>query len=84
MFLSRAATPRAAAYTVHSWDEMQEKFRNLFFSGTEYDAGRSGAEKLSPIAAAHRILCNDFGMIPRRQAAGDRQYKAKLFEENVS
>ena len=32
MFLSRAATPRAAAYTVHSWDEMQEKFRNLFLS----------------------------------------------------
>lgn len=64
MFLSKAATPRAAAYTVHSWDEMQEKFRNLFFSGTEYDAGRGGAEKLSPVAAAHRILCNDFGMIP--------------------
>lgn len=66
MFLSRAAhnRPRAAEYTVHSWDEMQARLRALFFSGAEYDAGRGGAEKLSPIAAAHRILCNDFGMIP--------------------
>lgn len=65
MFLSKATTaPRAAVYTTHSWEEMQERFRDMFFSGTEYDTGRSGAEKLSPIAAAHRILCNDFGMIP--------------------
>lgn len=66
MFLSKATkgTPRAVEYTVHTWDELQERFRAMFFSGAEYDAGRSGAEQLSPIAAAHRILCNDFGMIP--------------------
>lgn len=65
MIVSRAAgVPRAVEYTTHSWEEMQERFRELFFSGAEYDLGRSGAERLSPIAAAHRILCNDFGVIP--------------------
>ena len=65
MILDRAMKPpRAATYTTRTWEEMNEQFRALFFGGEEYDAGRSGAEKLSPIAAAHRILCNDFGMIP--------------------
>lgn len=65
MFLSKATGgPRAAAYSTHTWDELNARFRDWFFSGSEYDAGLSGAEKLSPIAAAHRILCNDFGMIP--------------------
>lgn len=65
MILDRAINPpRAVTYTARTWEEMNERFRALFFGGEEYDAGRSGAEKLSPIAAAHRILCNDFGMIP--------------------
>ncbi len=56
--------PRAAEYSTHDWDTVNRKFRNLFLSGEEYDTGRHGAERLSPVAAAHRILCNDFGMIP--------------------
>lgn len=28
------------------------------------DTGQSGAERLSPVAAAHRILTNSFGLIP--------------------
>ena len=58
------ARPRAVSYSTLEWDEVNRKFRDFFLSGGEYDTGICGAEKLSPVAAAHRILCNDFGMIP--------------------
>lgn len=47
-----------------SWEEANRSFRDLFLSGGDYDTGVGGAERLSPVAAAHRILCNDFGMVP--------------------
>jgi len=47
-----------------SWDEVQQALRSAFYSGEEPDTGRSGAERLSPVAAAHRILTNSFGLIP--------------------
>ncbi len=56
--------PRAEARRALSWDEAVRHFRDIFLAGGEYDAGIRGAEQLSPVAAAHRILCNDFGMIP--------------------
>ena len=57
--------PRAAAeYRTVSWEEANRSFRDLFRSGGDYDTGVGGAERLSPVAAAHRILCNDFGMVP--------------------
>ena len=57
--------PRAAAeYRTVSWEEANRSFRDLFLSGGDYDTGVGGAERLSPVAAAHRILCNDFGMVP--------------------
>lgn len=56
--------PRAAEWTPLSWDAVNQKFKDFFLSGGEYDTGIRGAEQLSPVAAAHRILCNDFGMIP--------------------
>lgn len=65
MLLRNAMTrPRAAEYSTLSWEDVNRKFRDIFLSGGEYDTGIMGAEKLSPVAAAHRILCNDFGMIP--------------------
>ena len=66
MLLDRAVnTPRAAMeVTTLTWDEVQQKFRDLFLSGAELDVGVRTAEKLSPVAAAHRILTNSFGMIP--------------------
>lgn len=65
MIVTKAASaPRAVEYSTHTWEEMQARFREIFLSGGEYDTGRRGAERLSPIAAAHRILCNDFGVIP--------------------
>jgi len=56
--------PRAAAWSSLSWAEAQRRFRDIFLTDGEYDTGIRGAERLSPVAAAHRILCNDFGMIP--------------------
>lgn len=56
--------PRAAEWSRLSWDDAARRFRDIFLAGGEYDTGIRGAEQLSPVAAAHRILCNDFGMIP--------------------
>ena len=83
MLLDRAMNgPRAAMETRSiSWDEMMSQFRTLFFGGEELGVGISSAENLSPIAAAHRILTNSFGMIPfgiyqkngdARQAVNDK------------
>ena len=66
MLLSKAVTPPRDAITEQplSWDEVQQWFRQVFFCGEELDAGQRNAEKLSPVAAAHRILTNSFGVIP--------------------
>ena len=56
--------PRAAEWSSLSWDDVTRRIRKVFLSGGELDTGIRGAEQLSPVAAAHRILCNDFGMIP--------------------
>ena len=56
--------PRAVEYGSVPWEDLNQKFRKIFLSGGPYDTGIRGAERLSPVAAAHRILCNDFGMIP--------------------
>ena len=66
MLLDRAMNgPRAAVeYRDISWDEMMQQFRTLFLGGEELDTGISSAEKQSPVAAAHRILTNSFGLIP--------------------
>lgn len=47
-----------------SWEEVNALFRQVFFRGEALDGGQKNAEKLSPVAAAHRILTNSFGMIP--------------------
>lgn len=65
MLLKNAlGNPRAAGWSPLSWDDVTSRFREIFLSGGEVDTGIRGAEQLSPVAAAHRILCNDFGMIP--------------------
>lgn len=66
MLLDRAVnSPRAGVETRPlSWEEMTAQFRQIFFNGEELGSGISTAEKLSPVAAAHRILTNSFGMIP--------------------
>ena len=41
-----------------------EALRSLFLSGADIPTGLGAAERLSPVAAAHRILTNAFGIIP--------------------
>ena len=66
MMLARSVgRPRASLEErTLSWDEVQQALRSAFFSGEEPDTGQSGAERLSPLGAAHRILTNSFGLIP--------------------
>ena len=83
MLLRRSmALPRNVSYSTLSWEAVNQKFHDLFLSGGEYDTGILGAERLSPVAAAHRILCNDFGMIPFSiyQKVGDARIPQSVSE----
>ena len=65
MILARSmAYPRAVEERALSWDEVQSWVRQVFFSGEELESSQVNAERLSPVAAAHRILTNSFGLIP--------------------
>ena len=65
MILSRSmAHPRAVEERTISWDEVQSWVRQVFFSGEALESSQTNAERLSPVAAAHRILTNSFGLIP--------------------
>ena len=57
--------PRASmAEQALGWDDVQAWFKRVFTAGELMESSQGNAEHLSPVAAAHRILCNDFGMIP--------------------
>lgn len=66
MILDRAINgPKASIETRSlSPDELGRFFKDLFLSGEDVEPGRGTAERLSPVAAAHRILTNSFGLIP--------------------
>ena len=66
MLLDRAlGRPKAAAeQRALEWEEAQALFRRLFLGGEELEVSRKSAERLSPVAAAHRNLSNSFGLIP--------------------
>lgn len=65
MLLSKAMSVRNGIESRDlTWDETQNLFRNLFLSGEELNVSTRTAERLSPVAGAHRILTNSFGMIP--------------------
>lgn len=66
MIFSRAMRPPTASAETQtlSWDAVQELYRTGFLSGEEQGSGISHAEHLSPVAAAHRILSNSFGLVP--------------------
>lgn len=66
MILSRSMgrLKNAAEETELSWEDVQGWLRQAFFSGEALESNQRNAERLSPVAAAHRILTNSFGMIP--------------------
>ena len=60
----RARPKASASYQEIAWDDVQTWFRTVFFSGEEYPNSRTGAERLSPIAAAHRIYTGAMSVLP--------------------
>ena len=57
--------PRASAEeTTIPWEEMAAYLRRVFAPENQVEASITSAERLSPVAAAHRILTNSFGLIP--------------------
>ena len=65
IFARSLGSPQAAAEErTLSWEEVQQLFRTAFLTGTEVENSVPSAERLSPVAAAHRILTNSFGLIP--------------------
>ena len=65
MILNQAMRPRSAMEeTALPWEEIHRWFRETFFDGEELEATQTTAQRLSPVAAAHRILSNSFGLIP--------------------
>lgn len=60
----RARPKASASYQEIAWDDVQTWFRTVFFSGEEYPDSRTGAERLSPIAAAHRIYTGAMSVLP--------------------
>lgn len=63
MILSRALAPRDQA-AQGGGKTLGEVLRTLFLAGEDLPTGQGAAEQLSPVAAAHRILTNAFGVIP--------------------
>lgn len=63
MILSQAMTPGAEESRPGA-ETFQKLLRELFFTGEDMPTGQTAAEQLSPVAAAHRILSNAFGVIP--------------------
>ena len=65
MILNQAMTPRASVEeTSLPWEQLSHWFQRVFSGEETIEASRGNAEHLSPMAAAHRILTNSFGMIP--------------------
>lgn len=65
MILNRAIMPRASVEeTAIPWEQVSGWIQRVFSGGEAMEASRSNAEHLSPVAAAHRILTNSFGLIP--------------------
>ena len=66
---------------VLSWDEVQTWFKRIFLSGELMEGSQGNAERLSPVAAAHRILTNSFGLIPFGAYRKDRDARIPYEDE---
>lgn len=63
MILSKAMGPDGRT-TRAGEAEWLQILREVFLNGEDLPTGQAAAEQLSPVAAAHRILTNAFGIIP--------------------
>lgn len=65
MILNNALRARNAVEVNElDWSAMQTWFQKVFFSGEDIPSNQATAERLSPIAAAHRILTNAMSVLP--------------------
>jgi len=67
-----------------TWEEAQQWFHDTFFNGEALDVRTHTAEALSPVAAAHRILTNSFGMIPFSVYKKDGDARVSVNDEALS
>ena len=86
MLLTHAvnAPSNASESRVLGWDEVISRYRTLFLGGEEIGTGISSAEKLSPVAAAHRILCNGYALIPFDVYQKDGDARRSVKDENLA
>ncbi|MBC5736085.1 phage portal protein [Lawsonibacter faecis] len=82
LFGKAMGRPRAAMEErTLEWGDMQAWLREVFFSGEELGVNTTSAERLSPVAAAHRILTNAFGLIPFGVYKKDGDARASVSDE---
>lgn len=65
MILDQAMAPRnSVEETPLPWEQLSHWFQMVFSSDEAIETSQANAEHDSPVAAAHRILTNSFGLIP--------------------
>lgn len=83
MLLSRTmqSPHNAVEVKTHDYEAFIQLFKAAFLAGDEIDTGLHNAEKLSPIAAAHRIMTNSFGMVPMALYRKDGDARVAVTDE---
>lgn len=70
--------------TALPWEELTRWFRSTFFDGEALEATQTTAQRLSPVAAAHRILSNSFGLIPFGLYRKDGEARVTVDDPNLA
>lgn len=77
MIASKAAAEKSVTYEEIDYDEFQKRIERIFSLDNDApEIAVANAERLAPVAAAHRILTNAMSVMPvalRRKAGGERQ-----------
>ena len=77
MIASKAAAEQSVTYEEIDYDEFQKRIERIFSLDNDApEIAVANAERLAPVAAAHRILTNAMSVMPvalRRKAGGERQ-----------
>ena len=77
MIASKAAAAQSVTYEPIDYDEFLQRIERIFSLDNDApEIAVANAERLAPVAAAHRILTNAMSVMPialRRKAGGERQ-----------
>lgn len=77
MIASKAAATQSVTYEPIDYDEFLQRIERIFSLDNDApEIAVANAERLAPVAAAHRILTNAMSVMPialRRKAGGERQ-----------